>query len=137
MGALARNHEGEVLAAMACRGQGLVTGEVAEANSLRRALQWARDLAFANIVVEIDCANLVTAVHSDTPLHSSLGFVIQDCKGLISSFASCRLQHVRRVANAAAHELAKRALQAEADEYWTQDVPDHVALLVAEDRIAL
>lgn len=29
---------------------------------------------------------------------------------LISSFAYCKLQHVRRVANVVAHELAKRTL---------------------------
>ncbi|GLT58959.1 hypothetical protein SLA2020_318120 [Shorea laevis] len=118
MGALAWNHAGEVLAAMASKGQGAVEAEVAEACSLRRALQSAHSLAFRRLVVESDCATIVSAITSETfKMNSSLGLILLDCKALLESFEYCRVQHVRRTGNAAAHELARRALTAEADEF--------------------
>ncbi|GKV40344.1 hypothetical protein SLEP1_g48001 [Rubroshorea leprosula] len=100
MGALARNHAGEVLAAMACKGQGAVDAEVAEACSLRRALY--------------------------------LGLILLDCKALLASFESCRVQHVRRLGNAAAHELARRAVSAEADEFWVDAIPATMSIVTGD-----
>ncbi|GLT31223.1 hypothetical protein SLA2020_059750 [Shorea laevis] len=83
MGALARNDSGEVLAAMACKGQGTMEPEVAEACSLWRALHWAQSLAFGRIIVESDCATIVSAITSETfNMNSSLGHVLLDCKAL-------------------------------------------------------
>ncbi|GKV48329.1 hypothetical protein SLEP1_g55153 [Rubroshorea leprosula] len=135
MGALARNDSGEVLAAMVCKGQGAVEPEVAEACSLRRALHWAQSLAFRRNIVESDCATIVSAITSETfNMNSSLGLILLDCKPLLASFESYRLQHVRRTGNAAAHELARRALTAEADEFWVDDIPFPIEHIVTGDR---
>ncbi|GKV46603.1 hypothetical protein SLEP1_g53576 [Rubroshorea leprosula] len=134
MGALARNHAGEVLAAMACKGQGVVDAEVAEACSLRRALQWAHSLSFRRIVVESNCTTIVSAISNETlKMNSSLGLILLDCKALLASFESCRVQHVRRVGNAAAHELARRALSAEDDEFWVDAILATIMSIVTGD----
>ncbi|GLT59459.1 hypothetical protein SLA2020_322740 [Shorea laevis] len=62
-GAVAQDSLGEVLAAMVRKGQGLT--EEIEACSLRKALQWAKNLMFNSIVVESDCAAIVTAIFGD------------------------------------------------------------------------
>ncbi|GLU09838.1 hypothetical protein SLE2022_266770 [Rubroshorea leprosula] len=135
MGALVRDHHGEVLAAMVCQGQGTVEAEMAEACSLRRALLWAQTLTLRRIEVETDCAAIVSAINSRTlNMNSSLGIILLDCRALMSYFVSCRLKHVRRTGNAAAHELARRALTIEADEFWVEDIPDTVAHFVTGDR---
>ncbi|GLT65131.1 hypothetical protein SLA2020_375810 [Shorea laevis] len=138
MGAVARDHTGNVVAAMACKGQGAVAAEVAEACTLRKALQWARDLSFEKIIVESDCANIITAMHSVFPaMNSSLGLIISDSKMLMTFFLDCRLQHTRREGNSVAHELVKRALQAEADEYWVGDIPGTIAQIVMGDKSSI
>ncbi|GKV27974.1 hypothetical protein SLEP1_g37084 [Rubroshorea leprosula] len=137
MGAVARNHQGEVLAAMACKGQGVVAAEIAEACSLRMALQWAHDLTFRKIFLETDCVSLVTAINNEfLSTNSSLGAVLSDCRVLMTSFMHCQVNHIRREGNAVAHELAKRALQAEANEYWIEEVPVDIAHLVTGDHNA-
>ncbi|GKV34825.1 hypothetical protein SLEP1_g43166 [Rubroshorea leprosula] len=103
MGALARNHAGE----------------------------WAHSLTFRRIVVESDCATIVSAITSETlKMNSSLGLILLNCKALLASFESCRVQHVCRVGNAAAHELAQRALSAEADEFWVDAIPATIMSIV-------
>ncbi|GLT72259.1 hypothetical protein SLA2020_483830 [Shorea laevis] len=135
MGAVARDSLGEVMAAMACKGHGLVPAEIAEACSLRHALRWAQNLSFRRIIMESDCASIVTALNSSTlSFHSSLGAVLLDCKRLMASFLSCHVQHVRREGNAVAHELAKRALHAEADEFWIEEVPASLAHIVIGEK---
>ncbi|GKV08912.1 hypothetical protein SLEP1_g20481 [Rubroshorea leprosula] len=135
IGAVARDHDGNVVAAMACKGQGAVVAEIAEACSLRKALQWARGLSFDRIILESDCATIVTAMqHESPPLNSTLGLIISDSKMLMTSFLSCRVQHTRREGNSVAHELAKRAIQAEADECWGADLPELIAQFVIRDK---
>ncbi|GLT28396.1 hypothetical protein SLA2020_033360 [Shorea laevis] len=120
---------------MACKGQGAVVAEVAEACSLRKALKWAQDLCLDRIIVESDCANIITAMNSDLPpWNSNLGLIISDSRMLMTSFLSCRFQHTRREGNSVTHELAKRALHAEADEHWVDDVPEIVVHLVMGDK---
>ncbi|GLT40487.1 hypothetical protein SLA2020_146210 [Shorea laevis] len=138
MGAIARDHHGDVLAAMVCRGQGAVSAEVAEACSIRRALQWAHDLSIRRIILESDCASVVAAINSDNlNLNSSLGNVLLDCKTMVTFFAYCGINHVRRTGNAIAHELAKRALTAEGDEFWIEGVPTSIAHLVTGEKLSV
>ncbi|GLT48817.1 hypothetical protein SLA2020_224160 [Shorea laevis] len=135
IGAVARDSSGVVLAVLSCKGQEVVVAEIAEACSLRKALQWANELSFRKVIVESDCASVVTAINTEIPnLHSSLGSVLSDCRMLMTSFLSCTIQHVHREGNSVAHELAKRALHAEADEYWLEEVPTDIAQLVTGDK---
>ncbi|GKV15332.1 hypothetical protein SLEP1_g26129 [Rubroshorea leprosula] len=128
MGAILRDCSGEVMAAMACKDQGAVEATVAEACSLRRALQWAHDLSLTRIIMESDYACIVTALNIDSfTANSNWGSVLLDCKMLMKSFLACRVRLVRRTGNSVAHELAKRALQAEADEYWVGAIPADMA----------
>ncbi|GLT41992.1 hypothetical protein SLA2020_160160 [Shorea laevis] len=111
VGAVAHDSDEEVLTAMICKGQGLLSAEETEACSLQKAIKWVKDLMFDRIVVETDCASIVTAINSDTQtLNSSLGTILLDSKNLMAFFTTCQLQHVRRTRNAVAHELAKWAL---------------------------
>ncbi|GLT59333.1 hypothetical protein SLA2020_321580 [Shorea laevis] len=135
LGAVARDSSGEVIAAMMFKGYGQISAEESEACSLRKALKWARDLMFYKVVVETDCASIVTAINGDyLSLNSNLGCILLDCKQLMAPFTICRLQHVRRSGNFVAHELARKALQAEDDFTWVDRAPEFIAHLVTGDR---
>ncbi|GLU05614.1 hypothetical protein SLE2022_227070 [Rubroshorea leprosula] len=78
---------------------------------------------------------MVTAKNSKIPImHSAFGSILSDCRQLMSSFLFCTIQNVHREGNSVAHELAKRALHAEADEYWIEEVPIGIAQLVTGDK---
>ncbi|GLU14472.1 hypothetical protein SLE2022_310400 [Rubroshorea leprosula] len=62
MGVVIRDNNGEVMAAMSCKGYGLVSAKVVEAYSLQRALQWARGGGFGKLIVESDNSCVVSAV---------------------------------------------------------------------------
>ncbi|GLT37272.1 hypothetical protein SLA2020_116020 [Shorea laevis] len=135
MGAILRDCAGEVVAAMACPGQGAVDATVAEACSLLKALKWAQDLSLTKIIMESDCACIVTTLNTESfTANSSLSSILLDCKMIMASFHACRVQHVHRTGNSVAHELAKGALQAEADEYWMGAIPEDIAHVVARDK---
>ncbi|GLU01763.1 hypothetical protein SLE2022_190500 [Rubroshorea leprosula] len=134
MGAVAQNSSGAVVAAMSCKGQGTVCAEIAKACCLRKALQWACELSFEKVIMELDCASLVTAMNSPlSDINSSLGTVLSDCKLLMASINNCHVKFIRRVGNSVAHELAWRALHAEDDEYWTVEVPPFLAHIVTKE----
>ncbi|GLU12062.1 hypothetical protein SLE2022_287710 [Rubroshorea leprosula] len=137
MGAVARDHCGEVLATMACQGRDVAAADIVEACSIRRAMQWAQELNLGRIIIETDCASIVTALSNNVALNSDLGNVLSDCKLLMSSFLHCRVKHVRRTGNAVAHELAKRALRAEGDEFFINEMPDYLAPFVSRDKLSM
>ncbi|GLU09744.1 hypothetical protein SLE2022_265880 [Rubroshorea leprosula] len=95
MGAVARDHHGNVLAAMACQGKDVVVAEFAEAHSVRHALRWANEHNLGKIIIETDCASIVTALLSDIALNSELGNILSDCKSMMASFPYCHVQHTR------------------------------------------
>ncbi|GLT37918.1 hypothetical protein SLA2020_121990 [Shorea laevis] len=137
MGAVARDHCGEVLATMACWRRDVAAAEIVEARSVRCAMQWAQELNLGRIIIETDCASIVTALSNNVALYSNLGNILSDCKLLMSSFLHCQVKHVRRTGNAVAHELAKRALQAEGDEFLRDEVPDYLAPFVTRDKLSI
>ncbi|GLT94950.1 hypothetical protein SLE2022_126590 [Rubroshorea leprosula] len=137
IGAVARDHCGEVLATMACQGRDVAAAEIVEACSIRRAMQWAQELNLGRIIIETDCASIVTALSNNVALNSDLGNVLSDCKLLMSSFLHCRVKHVRRTGNVVAHELAKRALRAEGDEFFRNEMPDYLAPFVSRDKLSM
>ncbi|GLU23845.1 hypothetical protein SLE2022_398210 [Rubroshorea leprosula] len=131
MGAVVRNNSGEVVVAMACKGQGAVGVEIAEACCMCKALQWACEFSFDRVMMESDCASLVTALNSGiAAINSGLGTVISDCKLLMAFILDCRVQHIRQEGNSVAHELARRALHAKDDEFWIVEFPPFIAHIV-------
>ncbi|GLU20986.1 hypothetical protein SLE2022_371560 [Rubroshorea leprosula] len=134
VGAVVRDCNGEVIAAMSCRRQGTLRVEAVEAYGLRGALQWAYELGLRKIIVECDCAVVVQWLGSQhAMLLSELGGVLEDCKGLMDRFNECRVQHVRRAGNQVAHELARRAEYIAGDEFWVEEVPDPIKAFVLND----
>ncbi|GKV17627.1 hypothetical protein SLEP1_g28105 [Rubroshorea leprosula] len=107
VGVMAQDSSREVLAAMVSKGHGMLSMEECETCSLRNALKWAKNLMFDKIVVEINCTSIVTAINNNHILNFNLGIILLDCKHLMASFAICRLQHVQRIGNSVAHELAR------------------------------
>ncbi|GLT41638.1 hypothetical protein SLA2020_156850 [Shorea laevis] len=100
-------------------------------------MQWAQELNLGRIIIETNCASIVTTLSKNVALNSDSGNVLSDCKLLMSSFLHCQIKYVRQTGNAVAHELAKRALQVEGDEFLKNKILDYFAPLVTTDKLSI
>lgn len=83
--------------------------EVLEALALREVLRWLKDRRRQNIVIDCDCATVVSAINSVTDSISAVGMIIQDCKPLLSTLNGVLVEFVRRSVNFATHYLTREA----------------------------
>ena len=67
IGAVIRNATGEVMAALSARGATVGDNEEAEALACRKAMEFAIDAAFSELMVEGDNVMVISAVSSSSP----------------------------------------------------------------------
>ncbi|KAK9987891.1 hypothetical protein SO802_028130 [Lithocarpus litseifolius] len=129
-GAVIRNNQGEVMAAMATKGPPVSCSEEAETMACRKALEFAVDAGFHELIVEGDNITVMRAVSSSTRNFSMLGTVIADIHCLLCGLRGISISCVHRDGNRVAHVLAKFAKGIDEDMYWIEEVPQ-----VAEDSV--
>jgi ribonuclease HI len=83
---------------------------VAEALGAWHATSLCRDLGLARVILEGDSSVVVDALNKEVPSCSSYGHIVEDTWPLFQNFHAVEVRHVRRVANRAAHVLAKFSL---------------------------
>lgn len=120
LSAVIRDADGSVAAAGCWYMPILPDSDVAEAMALLKGLQFAKDLLFLNVQAESDSRNVITAIEDEFHVSTYLGTIVNECIKLSPSFNSISFAHVRRVANQAAHYLAKFALSSNSDFVWIQ-----------------
>jgi ribonuclease HI len=109
VGVVIRNHRGICLAACSELLLEVATPELAEALAARRALSFASEEGFDQVVLASDCLSMVQRIKSTTMDRSYLGVVIQDIQKMAASFSSISFCHISRNLNESAHILARRA----------------------------
>jgi hypothetical protein len=62
------------------------------------------------VCVEADCMNLIHAITRDGEDRSSWARVIKEIQVIRSLLPDCSFKHIKRLANAVAHELVQEAL---------------------------
>ena len=133
IGAIARNHSGDVLAAAAWSTSSARTeARVAECMGVRLGLSFAGDLCFWHVIVESDCLELIKELQSTTSSASYFHSIIRDCQILSGSFQSCEFYHTKRAGNRVTHSLAKYARHND-DSMWIEECPTVMAPLVTDD----
>ena len=88
--------------------QGQYSVEEVEALAMECGLLLAKEHMLSNIILESDALNAVANV-STVVTSGCLGHIYQGICGLLSSFSSWKIKHVKRECNRAAHELAQYA----------------------------
>ena len=85
--------------------------------AMERGVLLAKDLKLPHIILESDALNVVSNI---TAANSSgwLGHVCHGILGLLSSFSSWNVKHVKRDYNKATHILAQYARQKEESYVW-------------------
>lgn len=103
VGAILRDGNGVVLMAMCDNWRGDCSVEVGEALAVRM------EAGFRNLIVEMDCLVLFTALSQRKKEPAYLGVILNDIKLLLEHCLCVSFPYVRRNGNRAAHVLAKKS----------------------------
>ena len=94
-----------------------------EALAWRRALQFAVDIGFFDLIVEGDSVQVMNAIRSRKADLSQLGHIFEDIQVLISGQNWVEVEWVNRKANSVAQSLARYAKDILDDVIWLEDSP--------------
>ena len=117
-----RNAVGDVMAAISARGAAVVDSEEAEALACRKAMEFAIDAGFSELIVEEDDAMVMSAVSSTSP-NWSRGVIYDDIGCLAAGLRYVAFSCIRRSANSVAHSLARYANVLDEEVVWLEDSP--------------
>ncbi|XP_030923859.1 uncharacterized protein LOC115950759 [Quercus lobata] len=110
VGVMIRNAGGQVMAALSSRGLAVLDSEEAEVLACRRALEFAIEVGFSDLIVEGDNANAMRSIVSTQDDWSRLGILFDDIRCLARRLRLVEFRAIRHAANGAAHSLALEIL---------------------------
>ena len=117
------NEKGEVMAALAAKGGVVKDSEEVEVMACRKALEFAIDTSFMEIILEGDNALVMKTVSQAQPNLSRLGLIYEDIWCLTVGFRSISTNCVRCSANSVAHALARSARLIDDEILWMEEDP--------------
>ena len=98
-----RNDMGEVMAGLSTKGLYVESSEEAKVLTCRKALEFAIDARFMELVVESDNAIVMKSLLSPRVNKSRLGHIYEDVRTLATRFRSLFVGCIKRSANSVAH----------------------------------
>lgn len=105
-GAIIQNDKGEVVAAMLARGPPVSSCKEAELLACRKAVEFATNAGFLELVIEGDNSNVMRALSSSLTDLSLLGNVVDDVCHLVLGMHWVTFNCIRRGCNRVAYALA-------------------------------
>ena len=118
-----RNENGEVIAALAVKGGVVRDSEEVEVMACCKALEFAIDAGFMEIILEGDRALVMQTVSQAQQNLSGLGLIYENIWCLVAGFRSILTNCVRRTVNSVAHALARYARSIDNDIVWLEEDP--------------
>lgn len=93
---------------------------VAEAQAALCAGKFCRDLRLQNIILEGDSLQVVNAARANGSNWCRYSQLVADIQMALSNRRSWQISYIRRVANFAAHGLAKAAVKQNMNSVWIE-----------------
>ena len=125
------------MAALSAKGPVVSDSEEAEALACRRALEFAVDARFEELVVEGDNAMVMKSISSLRALQSRLSNVYVDVQWLAVGSRCLSFGCVKCIANTVAHSLARFARLIDEDTVWMEESPPPAIDALYLDSISL
>ena len=122
-GAMVRNGNGEVMDAISAKGGPVRDSEEVEVLACRKALEFAIDVGFMEVILEGDNARVLKTMAQAQLDLARIGFIYEDIWCLISDFRSFSINCVRRSVNGVAHALARFARLSDNKAVWLEEDP--------------
>ena len=107
VGAIVRNHVGEVMASMSAKGEYVHNSDEAEVWACRKALEFAMEAGFSNLIIEGDNSNVMRALSASAVNNSLYRHVVDDIRAYLSGWQFVGLSCVKREGNMVAHSLTR------------------------------
>ena len=104
-----------------------------EALAARKALSFAHELGFQNVILEGDALHLIQASKSQEQNLCPLGLLVEDVKIYSNHFQRVLYSHIKRNGNSVAHNLARYAISIPDFQVWMKDVPSHIVSVLLSD----
>ena len=123
MGVIIRNSQGEVMASLSARGPAVASSKEAEVLACRKAVEFAIDVGFMDLVIEGDNATVMKAIVSPRLDRSRQGHIYDDIRTLAVGFRSLFVGCIKRSANFVAYSLARYASHLEEELVWLEESP--------------
>ena len=102
-----------------------------------KATRWGLEHGLPAIQLEGDAKNVVKAINLRDPNWSKTGHIVEDMKHLLRQFSLWKVDVVSRVANNAAHTLAKLAISQGVDRSWMGVTLECIREIVLLEQYAL
>ena len=122
-GAIIRNNRGEVMATISAKGPAIGDSEEAEVLACRRALEFAMDAGFEELVIEGDNAMVMKSISSLRALRIRLGNIYVDIHLLATGSRCQSFGCVKHTVNTVAHSLACYVRLIDEDIFWMEESP--------------
>ncbi|XP_019191713.1 PREDICTED: uncharacterized protein LOC109186239 [Ipomoea nil] len=127
-GAAVLSSEGEFMACFNMRLPHCLSPLMAEALACKEALSWLKDKGLLAVQLHTDCRNLQHHLTSQaTRMRTYIGYIIDGCRTILSSFNLCSVVYIPRLENLMAHSLASHAFTQTHTMYWDTIPPDFIA----------
>ncbi|KAL0000104.1 hypothetical protein SO802_019706 [Lithocarpus litseifolius] len=124
IGIIIRNDHGLVMVALTQVIPLPTSVEIVEVLAARRALIFASELGFDQVILEGDSEIAIRAMNSEDYSAASFGHIISDINSFSSHFRALVFQHTRRLGNKVAHRLARAACTFSSSLCtWMEEVP--------------
>ena len=111
------------MAAISVKGGAVRDSEEVEVLACRKALEFAMDAGFMEVILKGDNARVLKTVSQAQPDLARLGFIYEDIWCLIAGFRSFSDNCVRHSANGVAHALARFARLSDNEIVWLEEDP--------------
>ena len=98
-GAIIWNDKGEVMATMSTGGPSVSSSEEVKLLACRKAVEFANDAGFSELVIEGDNSNVMKAFSSSLPDRSLVGNVVADVRHLVFGMHWVNFNCIRRGGN--------------------------------------
>jgi hypothetical protein len=108
---------------------------VAETLAALSAILWCQEQSFQDVIFEGDALQVVKEVNSDRQCSTYYGHLVEDVKFGLRRLNCTRFCHVRRSANAAAHELASLVRTHVTDVICRNILPPHISDIVQREGL--
>ncbi|XP_038704726.1 uncharacterized protein LOC120000672 [Tripterygium wilfordii] len=135
VGAVIRDHNGQVCAALSECMAGAFGPQVVKAYALMKGTQLAIHMGVSNLIIESDSHVLVNAIRSEAYELAPFGHILDDIRSLISCIGSVSLRYTRRLCNRVAHKLARNSINFDCPMRWIGECPDFILSAVIHDSI--
>lgn len=132
-GVIIRGDQGDFRAAACTFIDGRVDAEMAELMACRRAVQLAHEINVQRLHLETDSLGVASMLADPNKNLSVSGPCVEEIKQMMHGFSERKVSWVRRLANSAAHKLAKVGVGDELCKIWLMVPPDFVLDVVSEE----